>query len=126
MFKIDSNTKQIMITRGDIGTITVSALNDDGTDYEFKTGDIIRFGVFTKKNMNDIKLQKDVEVITATTEVDINLNSEDTTIGDIINKPVDYWYEIQLNPDTEPQTLIGYDDEEGARLFTLYPEGVKE
>ena len=126
MFKIDSNTKQIMITRGDIGTITVSALNDDETDYEFQVGDIIRFGVFTKKNMNDIKLQKDVEVITATTEVDINLSSEDTTIGDIINKPVDYWYEIQLNPDTEPQTLIGYDDEEGARLFTLYPEGVKE
>ncbi len=126
MFKIDSNTKQIMITRGDIGTISVSALNDDGTDYEFQVGDIIRFGVFTKKNMNDIKLQKDVEVITATTEVDINLSSEDTTIGDIINKPVDYWYEIQLNPDTEPQTLIGYDDEEGARLFTLYPEGVKE
>lgn len=126
MFKIDSNTKQIMITRGDIGTITVSALNEDETDYEFQVGDIIRFGVFTKKNMNDIKLQKDVEVITATTEVDINLNSEDTTIGDIINKPVDYWYEIQLNPDTEPQTLIGYDDEEGARLFTLYPEGVKE
>lgn len=126
MFKIDSNTKQIMITRGDIGTISVSALNDDETDYEFQVGDIIRFGVFTKKNMNDIKLQKDVEVLATTTEVDINLNSEDTTIGDIINKPVDYWYEIQLNPDTEPQTLIGYDDEEGARLFTLYPEGVKE
>lgn len=125
MFKIDNDTKQVMITRGDIGIIGVSALNSDGTDYEFKAGDVIRLGVFAKKDMSDIKLQKDVEVDSNKTIVDIELTKEDTTIGDIINKPVDYWYEIQLNPDTEPQTLIGY-DENGAKTFTIYPEGVKE
>ena len=61
----------------------------------------------------------------ATTSVDLSLDSTETTIGDIINKPVEYWYEIQLNPDTEPQTIIGY-DENGAKIFKLYPEGVKE
>lgn len=125
MFKIDSTTKQINITRGDIGTISISALNEDGDDYTFQVGDILRLGIFTAKNFNDIILQKDVEVLEATTSVDLSLDSEDTTIGNIISKPVDYWYEIQLNPDTEPQTIIGY-DENGAKIFKLYPEGVKE
>ena len=125
MFKINSTTKQIDITRGDIGTISISALNEDGEDYTFQVGDILRLGVFTAKNFNDIIFQKDIEVLEATTSVDLSLDSTETTIGDIINKPVDYWYEIQLNPDTEPQTIIGY-DENGAKIFKLYPEGVKE
>ena len=125
MFKIDSTTKQINITRGDIGTIVVSAKNEDQTDYEFKVGDIVRLGVFVAKDYKNIVLQKDIEVSSLSTTVDIPLNSTDTTIGSIINKPVSYWYEIQLNPDTEPQTIIGYDST-GAKIFMLYPEGVKE
>lgn len=124
MFKIDSN-KTIHITRGDIATIEFSALNSDGTSYTFQVGDLVRFGVFAKKNMNDLIFQKDVTVNEATTKVDIDLLEEDTKIGDIINKPVEYWYEIQLNPDTEPQTIIGY-DEDGAKVFKLYPEGTEE
>ena len=54
--------------------------------------------------------------------VTINLTKEDTKIAEIINKPVDYWYEIEMNPDTEPQTIIGY-DEDGEKIFRLYPEG---
>ena len=125
MFKIDSATKQINITRGDIGTISISVKNKDGEDYTFQVGDVIRFGVFTAKKYTEIILQKDVEVLEATTSVDLELDSTDTTIGDIINKPTEYWYEIQLNPDTEPQTIIGY-DEKGAKIFKLYPEGIKE
>lgn len=125
MFKIDSNTKQINITRGDIGIISVSAKNENNEDYTFQVGDIIRLGIFVAKNCNDNVLQKDVEVTEETTSVDIELNSTDTTIGEIINKPATYWYEIQLNPDTNPQTIIGY-DETGAKLFVLYPEGVKK
>ena len=123
--KIDSNTKQINITRGDIGIISVSAKNENDEDYTFQVGDIIRLGIFVAKNCNDNVLQKDVEVTEETTSVDIELNSADTTIGEIINKPATYWYEIQLNPDTNPQTIIGY-DEAGAKLFVLYPEGVKK
>lgn len=125
MFKIDNKTKVIEITRGDIGTIEVKALNKDESPYEFKVGDVVRFGVFTKKNYKDIKLQKDVVVTSASESVDIHLTAEDTTIDDIKNKYVDYWYEVQLNPDTEPQTIVGH-DENGAKLFRLYPEGVEK
>jgi len=43
-------------------------------------------------------------------------------IGDVINKPTDYWYEIEINPETKPQTIIGY-DENGEKILKLYPEG---
>lgn len=122
MFKIDSN-KTIHITRGDIGTIEFSIMNGQNP-YTFEVGDIVRLGVFNKKDMNSLIFQKDVEVNESATKVDIELTEEDTKIGDIINKPVEYWYEIQLNPDTEPQTIIGY-DENGAKLFKLYPEGIE-
>jgi hypothetical protein len=67
-------------------------------------------------------LQKDTKVTSASTKVSISLLSADTKIGEYINKPTDYWYEIELNPDTAPQTIVGY-DEDGAKVFRLYPEG---
>ena len=124
MFKIDSN-KTIHITRGDIGTIEFSILNSDGTNYSFQVGDKVRLGVFASKDMSKLIFQKDIEINEVKTKVDIELTEEETKIGNIINKPVDYWYEIQLNPDTEPQTIIGY-DEDGAKIFKLYPEGTEE
>lgn len=124
MFKVN-NDLSIHITRGDIGILGITAKNEDNTDYIFQVGDIIRLGVFEKKKFSLIKLQKDVTVQEQGTEVQISLNKEDTTIGDIINTPVDYWYEIQLNPETNPQTIIGY-DENGAKIFRLYPEGVEK
>lgn len=124
MFKVKDDLS-IHITRGDIGILGITAKNEDNTDYIFQVGDIIRLGVFEKKKFSLIKLQKDVTVQEQGTEVQISLNKEDTTIGDIINIPVDYWYEIQLNPETNPQTIIGY-DENGAKIFRLYPEGVEK
>jgi hypothetical protein len=124
MFKVKDDLS-IHITRGDIGILGITAKNEDNTDYIFQVGDIIRLGVFEKKKFSLIKLQKDVTVQEQGTEVQISLNKEDTTIGDIINTPVDYWYEIQLNPETNPQTIIGY-DENGAKIFRLYPEGVEK
>lgn len=124
MFKIDNN-KTIHITRGDIGTIEFSILNSDGTNYSFQVGDKVRLGVFASKDMSKLIFQKDIAIDEVKTKVDIELTDEETKIGSIINKPVDYWYEIQLNPDTEPQTIIGY-DEAGAKIFKLYPEGTEE
>jgi hypothetical protein len=121
MFKIDDTT--IRITRGDIATIEVSANGEGNTAYEFKVGDVVRFKVFKSKDCGCIELQKDVVVEAETTEVEINLTQDDTKIGGLISKPVTYWYEIELNPETKPQTIIGYDDVEGAKLFVLYPEG---
>ena len=125
MFKIESDTKQIKLTRRDIATIEVKANNEDGTEYTFVTGDVVRFKVFQKSDCGCVVLKKDVTVEKETTAVAINLTSEDTKIGGLINKPVDYWYEIELNPDTKPQTIVGYDDA-GAKIFTLYPEGSDE
>lgn len=127
MFKTYED-KSIHVTRGDIGTLEISIFDEIAEeDYMFKSGDVVRLTVFAKKNHSDIVLQKDLKIQEGgTTVVDMFLSSEDTRIGGIINKPKDYWYEYELNPDTAPQTFICYDDEEGAKLFRLYPEGGKE
>ena len=120
MFVI-SDDMTINITRGDAAVFTVGA-NAGESAYRFQAGDIVRFKVFTRKDCADVVLQKDVEVSEECTIVGIDLTSEDTTIGEVISKPVDYWYEVELNPETRPQTIIGY-DENGAKVFKLYPEG---
>lgn len=122
MFKIDSTSKQISITRGDVGAIEVKATNEDGTEYEFKVEDVVRIKVFERKDCGCVVLQKDAIVGVEATSVLLNLTSEDTKIGEIINKPTKYWYEIELNPDTHCQTIVGY-DEDGEKVFMLYPEG---
>lgn len=121
MFKINED-KSIYLTRGDIANIVVSAKVQDGSDYTFQKGDVVRIKVFKRKDCEEIFLQKDVTVEAEATQVDIYLSKEDTKIGEVINKPTNYWYEIELNPNTQPQTIIGY-DEDGEKLFVLYPEG---
>lgn len=121
MFKINSD-KSIYITRGDIAAILVNA-NNNGEAYVFKVGDVVRLNVFKSKDCGCIELQKDVAVKEEGTSVEIFLEKNDTRIGEIINKPKDYWYEIELNPETDPQTIIGYDDIDGPKIFRLFPEG---
>lgn len=123
MFKIDDDLS-IHLNRGNICSIGISALDQNDNDYIFQVDDVVRLNVYSKKNMKNCVLQKDVIVTESDlTEIIMNLTSEDTMIGDIINKPIDYWYQINLNPETNPQTIIGY-DEDGAKIFRLYPEGV--
>ena len=119
MFKIIGD--KIHLTRGDVATIEVKAKNNDETDYTFKKDDVVRLNVFKNKDCGCVVLTKDVTVNEESTSVDISLTSEDTTIGDLINKPVMYWYEVVLNPDTSEQTIIAY-DLDGAKEFWLYPE----
>jgi hypothetical protein len=121
MFVILSD-KTICLTRGDVANIIVSASLQDGTLYEFKPGDIVCFRVFKKRDCNHIVILKKVHVEESTNSVTIRLTKADTSIGDTICKPVDYWYEVEVNPDTEPQTIVGY-DEAGEKIFRLYPEG---
>lgn len=115
MFTIDTD-KTISITRGDSGSF-VAPIN-----YAFQGGEVLRLKVFRKKACEDVVLQKDFAIAEATETVSLELTEKDTRIGGIISKPVDYWYEIELNPFTEPQTIVGY-DEDGAKIFRLYPEG---
>lgn len=121
MFKINED-KSIYLTRGDIATIDVSAVKKDGSQYTFSTGDVVAIKVFEKNDCENVVLQKEVTVNTSSTVVSIRLNGADTKLGEVVNKPKDYWYEIELNPHTAPQTIIGY-DEDGAKMFRLFPEG---
>ena len=111
----------IYATRGDIVFFTVSA-NEEGEPYSFKAGDVVRIKVFGKKDAEKVVLEKDFPVNEETQEVEILLDKEDTKIGEVISKPKDYWYEIELNPLTNPQTIVGY-DEDGPKIFKLFPEG---
>lgn len=121
MFTITAD-KSVYLTRGDMAVIEVSARMTESEPYVFKAGDVVRLKVFTKKQHDDVVITKDVVVNGETTTVDIQLDGHDTKIGGIINKPVDYWYEIELNPDTRPQTIVGYDSD-GPKIFRLFPEG---
>lgn len=103
----------------------VTGLSIDDLDVQLfmlQPGDVLRFKIIEAKNFNNIIKSKDFTVNELTAYVPIELTSEDTKIGEIIHKPVDYWYEIELNPDTNPRTVIGY-DRKGKKLFKLYPEG---
>ena len=121
MFTITSD-KTICLTRGDAANIMVSAKTPDKENYTFKNGDEIRFRILKKKDCSSVILQKSVLPAEDMDSVCISLSKDDTKIGDIINKPVEYWYEIELNPNTVPQTIVGYDDD-GPKIFRLYPEG---
>ena len=122
MFTIESDGT-ISVTRGDVLYFGVSAKDRESEEkYIFQPGDIVRMSVCVKNECDSIVAQKDFIVTTPCEEVEIYLGKEDTKIGEIISKPTDYWYEIVLNPDTKPQTIIGY-DEDGAKIFKLYPEG---
>lgn len=120
MFKIVNKT--ILWTRGDIGGMEVKAYNEDDTLYNFTTDDIVRFKVMTKGDPDVVLFIKDVPVEKEGTSMDVSFEKDDSRFDEPIKKPTDYWYEVELNPDTKPQTIIGY-DETGAKVLTLYPEG---
>ena len=121
MFEVNAD-KSIYMTRGDIGTLEINADVSDGEGHTFKVGDIVRLSLFEKGNYDNVLLIKDVKVTEETTSVDIQLSNDDTSIGGTISRPKEYWYEVELNPDTVPQTLIGYDDD-GPKIFKLFPGG---
>ena len=121
MFEINDDLS-IYLTRGDTAVFNVDALNDAGEKYTFRKNDMIRFKVTEKKACESVMLQKDVIVEEDTDTIEIYLSEEDTKIGEVISKPTDFWYEVELNPLTNPQTIIGY-DEEGAKILKLFPEG---
>ena len=120
MFTLNDDLS-IYATRGDIVFFSVSA-DEDGKPYKFQAGDVLRIKVYGKKDAEDVVLQKDFPVTEITENVEIFLTEEDTKIGEVISKPKDYWYEVELNPYDNPQTIIGY-DEDGAKVFRLFPEG---
>ena len=124
MFEVNDDMS-IYLTRGDTVLLSVTADEEDGTAHIFRAGDVIRFKVTEKKACDVVVLQKDVAVTKKADAVDILLTEEETRIGEVISKPTDYWYEIELNPYSDPQTIVGY-DEDGAKILKLFPEGADE
>lgn len=120
MFAVNDDLS-IYVTRGDIVSFPVQDVRN-GKPRKFKVGEVVRFKVFEKKNCEKVVLQKDFPVEEEAEQVLIVLTARDTKIGEVISKPKDYWYEVELNPYDNNETFIGY-DEGGARLFRLYPEG---
>ena len=120
MFKVNDDLS-IYCTRGDMAVFGITAGKDE-ENYIFQPGDMLRMKVFEKKACNCVLLSEDFHVTEVTEKVDITLTGEATKIGEPISKPVDYWYEVELNPLTAPQTIIGY-DEDGPKVFRLFPEG---
>lgn len=123
MFKIEDKT--IHLTRGDIAAIRITAKTESGEPYTFQQGDIVRLQVMKAKDVGQIVLSKSVPAEEDATSCEISLTAAETTIGDLISKPVIYWYEIEINPDTRPQTVIGY-DADGPKELILYPEGADQ
>lgn len=122
MFVINED-KSIYANRGDIVFFSVSA-KDNGVPYNFQPGDIVRISIYGKKDAESCFMQKDFPVSEVTDKVAVYLSEEDTKLEEIISKHKDYWYEVVLNPDTAPQTIIGY-DEDGAKVFRLFPESAE-
>lgn len=119
----------IKINRGDILPIKlkipVYIENEEGEPvfdhyYQFQVGDKIDFSVYKRRRMSkDALLLKEIIVSEEAEELNFILTSEDMKIGPLINKPTEYWYEVELN---DKQTIIGYDDA-GPKVMLLYPEG---
>ena len=78
MFKIEEN--KIHLTRGDCCTISLNV-----EDYSFKVGDIVTFCLYNKRALNKQPvLKKSITLEQDTDNVDIELTSLDTKIGEIL------------------------------------------
>lgn len=121
MFIINKDNS-IYVTRGDAMAFGVEMRGEDGERQNFLAGDVVRLKVYAKKNTSHIVLQKEVIVAEESESVLLYLSSEETKFDNEISKPKVYWYDVELNPDGDTQTIIGF-DEDGAKLFILFPEG---
>lgn len=122
MAKIDKNTKQIQLNRGDSFDLAITLKDITGEPYNFLIGDVIKFKITNAHNEKNVVLQKNIIIDEETTTANIYLSSQETKIGDYINTPVDYWYEISLEKNNgDVMTIIGYEDKK-PKIFTLNPE----
>ena len=111
--------KEIHINRGDRLLMEFS-IDNENEKYTFKDGDKIKFSIYEKMGMDKPPiLSKEIIPIVGSTSVDIDIPGSEMKIGELTNKPIEYWYEIELN---DEETIIGY-DEDGAKKLILYPEG---
>lgn len=123
MFVVNEDLS-IYATRGDTVFFKVKAkVRDSEEAFLFSKGDVLRICITQKKNTAAVMLDKRFAVTEEADSYTILLTGKEMKFGNVTAKAVDFWYEIELNPDTNPQTIVGY-DEDGPKVFRLFPEGV--
>lgn len=109
--------KNIYLNRGD--AITIVLANNSDT---FQLNDTIKIYICEQGDYSNVIFSKTFTVEEESNEVSLSLTSAETRIGEPIKSGSKvYWYEIELNNHT---TLVGYDNN-GPKLFTLWPEAVE-
>lgn len=97
-------------------SVSISTLTQ--VKYIFQNGDYVDFVIYNKNGYTSEPLkQVHVDITEPSDVVTIPFSDETTTVGDIANKPVTYWYDITLNTD---KTVVCY-NENGAKEFISYP-----
>lgn len=84
--------QSIYLTRGDSAEIAFNATNDDGTPYEFQTGDQVIFRMALKAGQKPIALIKECVVDVENNKAVLSLTPEDT--ANCVFKV--YRYEVEL------------------------------
>lgn len=85
------NGQSIYLTRGDDAELAITATNDDGTEYEFQSGDRVVFRVGLKPG-KDVALEKDCSVDLDENKAILYLVPDDTWNMDFKT----YRYEFEL------------------------------
>lgn len=112
----DFNKKKLYDSNYNESIVSIDTLTIDY--YQFQVGDKVKFNVYERKGYDkEPLLSKTINVLEESYEIEIPLNEEDTTFGEIPNKEVTYWYDITLNEDL---TIVCF-NEEGAKEFIMYP-----
>ena len=138
MTRIDEETQDIHMTRGDAPTnefnriaVCLPVLDvSTGEEelYKFKLTDKISFAVFDKKGYPKKEIfridytLKELGYQEETESVEIPLTEKLTKLFPQTSKVKTYWYDIALNDTT---TILGL-DEDGAKKIIVYPEGGSE
>lgn len=115
-----SEDMTIYLTRGDTARLELPLPEER----VLNAGDVIRFSITEKDDCSKVVLQKDFGIEAQAQLITVSLETKDTRIGELISKPAVYWYEIELNPFTEPETLYGY-NENGPSILMLMPEAAE-
>jgi len=83
--------QEIYLTRGDTAEISFTATNEDGTDYEFQSGDIVYFRMALKAG-EDVAVEKECVIDVENNKAVLILEPEDTAEC----KFKVYRYEVEL------------------------------
>ena len=96
------NGQEIYMTRGDTPELSVTAQNDDGTDYEFQEGDRVFFRMGLKPGQ-DVALEKECTVDTENNIAILSFVPEDTE--EMAFKTYRYEFEL-VTPEDGHYTFI--------------------